>query len=712
LRRGWSVLRATLLQNQRRLMKFRQHTIFLFAALLLGGSAHRLPAQEPDSTQWNDPAVLALIERGIERRSVEVVDSALQTYSARGDGFVYFILDAPELDRQSLVRTDQVALEIYWRAPNQVRQRIVGMREQKELPITRLHYYLDRLTVVQDNYGQGIVIADGDNVNDVPHPVGRGATDVYDYRLADSLTLRIPSVTEPVRVHEIQVRPKDTNRPAVLGSIFLEANTGALVRMAFTFTPSAYIDPRLDYINVTLENGLWLGRYWLPHEQRLEIRRELPELDLPFGTVIRTRMRISGYEFNQPVPAPLFATRAVVTIVPPQQRENYEFDRPIDADWSLEGIGQPVEVGEIRREARAILTERAISGLPRNRPSIGAVSDILRYNRAEGVAVGAGWGTRPIPELQLRLYGGWAFGPRQPVLGLDVATGEQPALKLSTYVNRRSEVGGLLTTSGAANSLSALFLGRDWTDPFYASGAQGTVATNISDLWSLQGSVRLEHQRSAALTTTYSIFRGSDSFDPVRPIAPGDVVSASLAIRRDGQTVSGGSWAEARVTGGRLSAASESFDFGRAEISAGFGWSRSARRARIDVNGRAGLSLGGIPRQELYLLGGRASLPGYPYHAFAGDRLGLLKLQASADIKHNWARARFLGGVGWTGVSEDGRPAVDLWGTEPSRQLKPNLGVGVGLFYDLLHVDVARGLGSGGRTELIIEFQPDFWNFL
>ena len=41
------------------------------------------------------------------------------------------------------------------------------MRQQKELPVTRLYYYLDRLTVVQDNYGQGIVIADGDNVVDM-----------------------------------------------------------------------------------------------------------------------------------------------------------------------------------------------------------------------------------------------------------------------------------------------------------------------------------------------------------------------------------------------------------------------------------------------------------------------------------------------------------------------------------------------------------------
>src|SRR5690606_13515300 len=131
----------------------------------------------------------------------------------------------------------------------------------------------------------------------------------YDYQLVDSLTLRIPGIEGPVRVHEIRVRPRDDTQPAIVGSVFLEAATGALVRMEFTFTPAAYIDPRLDFIHVTLENGLWNGRYWLPREQRLEVRREMPELDLPFGTLIRTRMRVGDYRFNEPVPEGLFASR-------------------------------------------------------------------------------------------------------------------------------------------------------------------------------------------------------------------------------------------------------------------------------------------------------------------------------------------------------------------------------------------------------------------
>jgi hypothetical protein len=171
---------------------------WVFLTLVL---ASALSGQQQPDGGWNEPGTLDLVRRAVDRRSVEVVDTAMQNYRADARGYIYFLLDAPELERQSLVRTDQVALEVYWRAPNQIRQRIVGLRQRQELPIARLHYYLDRLTVVQDNYGQGIVIADGDNVRDVPHPVGAGALDFYDYQLVDSLALRIPGVTDLVRVH-------------------------------------------------------------------------------------------------------------------------------------------------------------------------------------------------------------------------------------------------------------------------------------------------------------------------------------------------------------------------------------------------------------------------------------------------------------------------------------------------------------------------------
>src|SRR5690606_2916646 len=82
-----------------------------------------------------------------------------------------------------------------------------------------------------------------------------------------------------------------------------------IVRMDFTFTQSSYVDRYLDYINISLDNGLWQGRYWLPNQQRVEIRRRIPELDIPAGSVIRANVQVGNYRFDEPLPPAFFSPR-------------------------------------------------------------------------------------------------------------------------------------------------------------------------------------------------------------------------------------------------------------------------------------------------------------------------------------------------------------------------------------------------------------------
>ncbi|MEX2581854.1 MAG: hypothetical protein WD766_01145 [Gemmatimonadota bacterium] len=683
--------------------------VVAFSALLCLPGA--LGAQQSIVPEWNDARVLELVRTGIERRMTEVVDTSLHDYAASARGYVYFLLDAPELDRQTLVRTDQVAVEMYWRAPDEVRQRIVGLRERRELPVTRLYYYLDRLTVVQDNYGQGIVIADGDNVNDVLHPIAEGAQAHYDYRLADSLTMRLAGLPDPVRVQEVQVRPKNADVPAIVGSVFLEASSGALVRMNFTFTPAAYVDPRLDQISVTLENGLWQGRYWLPYEQRLEIRREIPELDLPFGTVIRTHMRIGDYRFDEGVPDWLFRSNLPITMAPREQREAFVFDEPIDAEWRADGIGRALEVDEIRQEARALLTRQVMSGLPQLRLGFGSASDIFRYNRAEGPALGFGWGLRPAASLNARLIGGYAFGANHPTGSAEIATRSGTEATIAAYVNRPGDVGGFEPAAGVTNSVAALLFGRDWLDPYYASGVTGTARVWERGSWSANGSLRIERQRSAELTTSYSVFDGADAFRPVRAIDAGDHASANLTVRTEVSTLTG-DWSAQFGGGGGRRLGGEPLTYARVEAAGALSSSRPNRRASLEASASAGALFGEVPLQELYLIGGRGSLPGYDHRAFGGDRHALLRLTASADIAHPWLRARSFAGLGWTGASAHGTAALAEWGAVTSPGIKPALGLGLGVFYDLIHLDLVRGVGDEARTQLIVEIQRPFWDFL
>ncbi len=284
----------------------------LLAAPLL---ALPLAAQEPAAREagWDDARVMELVRRAQARRAETVADTALASYQADARGYVYFYLDRRDTGDRTLVKTDQVALDVYWKAPAFSKQRIVGLRDEKKLP-TNINYHLDHLSVVQDNFGERIRLGDGDEVRDVLHPAARGSETFYRFRVADSLSIRLPGAAEPVRVYEVRVRPRDMDQPAFLGSVFVDQRRGDLVRMDFTFTPSSYVDRYLDYINISLDNGLWKERFWLPNQQQVEIRRQLPELDFPAGGVIRATMRVSNYRFNQPIGDEFFRGPKVVAV--------------------------------------------------------------------------------------------------------------------------------------------------------------------------------------------------------------------------------------------------------------------------------------------------------------------------------------------------------------------------------------------------------------
>jgi hypothetical protein len=95
-----------------------------------------------------------------------------------------------------------------------------------------------------------------------------------------------------------------------------------------------------------------------------------------------------------------------------------------------------------------------------------------------------------------------------------------------------------------------------------------------------------------------------------------------------------------------------------------------------------------------------------------GDRMAVLDLEGSRDLAWPWLRARGLAAAGWAG---GGHPADD-WplaeDPEGSRAAAASIGAGLGVFYDILRVDLHRGIGPGGGWELVVEARPGFWRFL
>lgn len=676
-------------------------------------------AQQPEP--WNSARALELISRARERRAEPLADSLLENYRAKAAGMVYFYLDRRSSEERTLVRSDQIALEVYWAAPDRTKQRIIGMRGEDALP-NRMHYHLDHLTVVQNEFDDVIRMGDGDEVHDVPHPAAPGSESVYDFRIADSLAIRLPGAPEPVLAYQIDVRPKESERSALIGSVFVDRATADVVRMTFTFTPASYVDRRLDYINVSLDNSLWNGRYWLPYEQAVEIRRQIPELDFIAGAVIQARFRVSGYEFNQELRPGLF-DQFPVTAVPPEQRESYAFESTLYDDLIDTGLAAPAHMRDIRAQAAALVRERALSGLPPLRPTLPDASSALRYNRAEGPFLGAGLSYQPGPSFRASLTGGHAFTAHRGTAELGLRWGAETAatqVQANVYYNALRDIGLRPGMPGALNTISAIGLGDDYLDPFRARGAGISVRQRVSPRWTLGLGVAGEHHSSADLVAETVVFDDDASFRPVRPVDEGRLVVARATASRSMPGSAAVEWAgEAAVEAGTF----EGDVFARPTAELALRRQSLDLRTTAQLRATAGVAIGSPAAQQLFLLGGRGTLPGYPYRSFLGDAFALADVELTRQIAAPWLGVRLLGAAGLVGWLEDepdrtaslpggAEPAWTRWSTRPTGGIQSSVGAGFSLLYDTAHLDLVRGLNNGGEWQLLFSITPRFSSML
>jgi len=615
---------------------------------------------------------------------------------------------------------DQVAVELYWEAPDLVRQRIVGERAETRLPVRDFRYYLDRLTLVQYGFGDEIEVGQGMDVAGVPHPLapppgGDPAREVYDVRLAESVALQLPGEAEPLRIHELQVRPRDPSRPGVLGSIFLSAADGQLVRMDLTFTPASYVDPRTDRIRVELDYGLWEGRYWLPNRQEIEVRREVPELDFGVGTIIRAVLRVGNYDLNAPIPT-FLRMAPPVTQAPAEQRAAFGFREGLFDAMDRDGVGRVatrVDPRELRAEAVRLLRNRPPSGLSPVRLHLPDLSSVAQADRARGVTLGAGTSIRLGGVRRLRARGGWSLASERPAASLEV-DGIRAGpwdLRLEGRLHESAELGVRPAAPGLVSTAGALFLGEDYRDPFRRSGGWIAASRRVGDAPGSGSSVSritlrtgVEDHRSDALAWSAAPWpagQGERPFRPVRPVTDGvfGMLGVELTHRIEG--MGAGAWGGRQGSRMALSAGSELLAGSEGlgvRVEAGM----ELVRQPPDLRGEGRLSLvagtrvGDPLAQHERWLGGRGTVAGFPFREQGGASWAVGTLEMARDLGTPWLRLRGGMDAGWAGGD-----------------LLVGARLGVGLVYDLLRVEGARGLaGEGAEWQLLFSVDPLWWNRL
>jgi hypothetical protein len=327
----------------------------------------------------------------------------------------------------------------------------------------------------------------------------------------------------------LRVRPKDFDAPRIVGTLYVDATTADLVRLAFNFTPRAYLDAQLEDVSIVLDNAMWEGRFWLPYRQELEIRRRATWLDMPARGIIRARWEIDGYVFNLGLATSWFQGDEI-TFLPKAERDSFPWREPLAQ--AIQTVAEPVrqnDLERVRADVEQIAGRRALTGLKAHRLGVRGLSDLVRANRVEGLTVGAGLVWRGGGERrELRLTGSYGFSDRRPN-GSVTATDREGRRALEVAVFREvRDVGDERVIAPLLNSFSSQEFAADYGDYYRADGARLTYrhGSGVRGEWS--AALGRETIHSLAVTAEPA----SGTFRPNPALGDVGLALAQLAVRR------------------------------------------------------------------------------------------------------------------------------------------------------------------------------------
>lgn len=718
-RRAWCADRASASAH-----RILLSTLLLLAPLTGGAqeqtSQQAAPQPKASRTQaWDDSLAREHIARAIERRGIQLADSTLYSYQATAHGFLAFLAQLGDgfTDPPRVVQSEQLALRVSWWQPGRSAQQLVGRRDTTLLP-ANVGYYRDRYGVVLDNLPDRIRLGDGFDVADVPHPLAQGADSLYEYQRGESFSMRLPD--REVMVEEVQFRPRDVTAPRAVGSVYLDRETSAVVRLQLTFTRAAILDRRIETLVVTLENSLVRGRYWLPRRQEVEVVRRSTWLDVPARGIVRGHWEVSQYSVNE-------ALEPQTMLLPPWS----SVSRDSLQRWTFEGevvdmlppdmrVARDEDVRNAQLRAETAVRAAALSRPVTLAAAGRGVSDAIRHSRTEGLALGFGIAHRWPSAITLsgRVRYGVDDGAPKGRISLDKRPPLGGAPIVEVFGERLYRELGRRERSGVLNSLASLFFGSDYTTPVDTRAAGVQWRPGDSRHWTLRAAYETERALEVVarpVSGTFAPSLNAWSMDGVRA----EIVRTSRFGALDERH---GAWTWNAIG----TAARGRDDRGRPVTSQAFRVDADMRVEWPFANGQTivassfvGTTVGSdVPPQWLQFAGGPWTGPGYGFHSFVGRSILSPRIEWRFPVpfpsvplgRYGKAPARaqlapFVQAVLLSGASDDARVSRYQDGVYPA------VGVGALLFYDLLRVDVSRGLHRG-TWRFAIDVDRAFWGVL
>lgn len=646
------------------------------------------------------------------------------------------------LGRDRLLYRREQASRLHWSRDGMGRVELLGAREVVPMAVEGIEVPDDLLEDAADMAfdPEADHLLDGMTESEfIKHPLAVGSEADYRFRTGDTIRIRLPQ-GEMVVVQELQVMPRRSDPHLLRGSLWLDAATHGVVRATFQMArpinliadiamsdSSVSVDGResdgimsailgdiegeLRYL--TIEYGLWDGRWWLPRLIALDAAVDLGSL---LSVPVVFEQSYSEYVVEADSLMPGTTTLAMVADSLCNSKGNivcrcrdgscrrFEVEAPADtaallvSEYLPESVYEPgvalITEGEMEELAEQIAEIGSFAGgLYRPHVNLSYLSpSLLRYNRVEGLSVGARLDAalgRLSADATLRY--GFADKDVDAELGLNrtLFSSEQ---RFAAY-RRLNSVDRGTRSLGLGNSISALVMGRDDGEYYRTVGAE--LINRFEPLEMAESTLRLfgERQQTVATAADWSfaqLLGGSDALARPNIVAdPADQFGGELTVSfergLDPDRPRGG-------IGGSLLASTGSFDFLRPSVNL-FGTAPlfAGLAGALDI--AAGTSSGAVPVQSLWYVGGPSTVRGF---GGASAVRGEAFWAARAELARGTPAMRLIlfSDAGWAGE----RGAFTM---SPSLV---SAGLGVSTLDGLLRMDLSRALQGGNEWRLDLYF--------
>ena len=645
------------------------------------------------------------------------------------------------LRRDRMLYRREIALRIEWRRDSIAQIDVLGARQAvpAAVPKPELPEDLkgdagdyafdpadDRLTIGFGNTRRDSTQDSISKHRDVEfrHPLAPGSEAHYRFATGDSSVV-VFGDGRTIRLRELRITPRRLDFRLMSGSFWIDEDSHAVVRALirparpFDFEQDlsdedgkdipGFVKPiRVEVRFLTIDYGLWTGRWWLPRliamdavatagsflQMPVRYERLYDEYEVTGDTALRRAVR-------PPVATPAEDSIAGAACHEREAREKisckcrsggghclaFRVNIPTDTAALLASAALPppfgsandtlISEGEMQELTRGLGTLPAAPWQFRARPPRWGLA---RYNRIEGLSLGAR-GELDLGRVRLDGAARIATTDREPdlVAGALHETGTA-RFRLAGY-RRLAAVDPTARSLSIGNSLGAFVLGRDDGDYFRATGAELTIAPPVTLPQRFTIRLYAEQQRGASKRTDFSLphaLHADHVFRPNITADSADQLGASLTVRTQrGIDPERPQWtADVTLDGGV-----GTYRFGRVSSTVRVAAPLGPNLATA-VELAGGMADGRVPVQSYWYLGGPGTVRGYGGNASSGDAFWRARL----ELANRWPAARV---VVFTDVGRAGlREQLSL--------ARPLIGVGVGAsFVDgLIRLDVSRAVRS------------------